>query len=66
MLPSELLRGGFVIKKDKNTIPSTYVLSDLEDDENCKKQIKENSNQKKHLKEKVMNCMSNGKIMIIH
>ena len=66
MLPSELLRGGFVIKKDKNTIPSTYVLSDLQDDENCKKQIKENSNQKKHLKEKVMNCMSNGKIMIIH
>ena len=66
MLPSELLRRGFVIKKDKNTIPSTYVLSDLQDDENCKKQIKENSNQKKHLKEKVMNCMSNGKIMIIH
>ena len=44
MLPSELLRRGFVIKKDKNTIPSTYVLSDLQDEENCKKQIKENSN----------------------
>ena len=33
MLPSELLRGGFVIKKDKNTALSTYVLSNLQDDE---------------------------------
>ena len=33
MLPSELLRGGFVIKKDKNTVLSTYVLSNHQDDE---------------------------------
>ena len=33
MLPSELLRGIFLIKKVKNTVLSTNVLSDLEDDE---------------------------------
>ena len=32
---------------------------------NCKNQIKNNLEQKKYLKEKVINCMSNGKDMII-
>ena len=32
---------------------------------NCKKQIKKNLEQKKHLKEKVIIRMSNGKDMII-
>ena len=33
---------------------------------NCKKQIKKNSEKKKYLKEKAINCMSNGKDTIIH
>ena len=33
---------------------------------NCKKLIKNNLEQKKYLKEKVINCMSNEKGMIIH
>ena len=32
---------------------------------NCKKLVKKNSEQKKYLKEKLINCMSNGKGMII-
>ena len=32
---------------------------------NCKKLVKKNLEQKKYLKEKVINCMSNGKDMII-
>ena len=33
---------------------------------NCKKLVKKNLEQKKYLKEKVINCMSNGKGIIIH
>ena len=33
---------------------------------NCKKQVKKNSEWKKYLKEKVINCMPNGKDKIIH
>ena len=33
---------------------------------NCKKLVKKNLEQKKYLKEKVINYMSNGKGMIIH
>ena len=33
---------------------------------NCKRQIKQNLELKKYLKEKVINYMSNGKVMIIH
>ena len=33
---------------------------------NCKRLIKKNLEQKKYLKEKVINCMSNGKGIIIH
>ena len=32
---------------------------------NCKKLVKKNLEQKKQLKEKVINCMSNGKDMIV-
>ena len=32
---------------------------------NCKKLVKKNLEQKKYLKEKVINCMSNGKGIII-
>ena len=32
---------------------------------NCKKLIKKNLEQRKYLKEKVINYMSNGKVMII-
>ena len=33
---------------------------------NCKRLIKKNSEQKQQLKEKLINYMSNGKVMIIH
>ena len=33
---------------------------------NCKKLVKKNLEQKKYLKEKAINCISNGKDMIIH
>ena len=33
---------------------------------NCKKLVKKNSEQRKYLIEKVINCMSNGKGMIIY
>ena len=33
---------------------------------NCKKLVKKNLEQKKYLKEKVINCISNGKNIIIH
>ena len=33
---------------------------------NCKKPVKKNSEQKKYLKEKEINCMSNGKDTTIH
>ena len=32
---------------------------------NCKKLVKKNLEQKKYLKEKVINCVSNGKGMIV-
>ena len=64
---------GFVISKVKNTVPWTYVINNLNGEEitgsfmkqNCKRQIKKNLEQKKYLKEKVINCLSNGKDMII-
>ena len=64
----------FVISKIKNTVPWTYVINDLNGEEitgssykkKCKKLVKMNSEQKKCLKEKVINFMSNGKDMVIH
>ena len=65
-----------VIKKVKNAVPSTYVINDLIGDEiigtfmkrNYKRLINKNSGWKKYLKEKekVINYMSNGKVMIVH
>ena len=66
----------FVVSKIKNIVPCTYVIGNLNDEKkkmlevfmkkNCKKLVKKKSEQKKHLKEKVINSMSNGKDMIIH
>ena len=64
----------FVINKIKNTVPSTYAISDLNGEEITesfyKKELQK-TNQKefrieKLLKKKVINCMLNGKDMIIH
>ena len=33
---------------------------------NCRKLVKNNSEQKKYLKEKAINCMSNGRDMAFH
>ena len=61
----------FVVTEIKNTVPWAYVVSDLNGEEitenftknNCKKLVKKNLEQKKYLKEKMINCMSNGKGM---
>ena len=63
----------FVINNIKNTVPWTYTISDLNGEKiigsfyekNCKKLIKRNLEQKKYLKEKVINYKSNGKDIII-
>ena len=64
----------FVVSGIKNTVPWTYALSDLNGKEitgsffekkNCKKLVKNNLEQKKYLKERLINRMSNGKGMII-
>ena len=62
------------IKKVKSSVPWTYVISDRNGEEivgiftnkNCKKQVKKNLDQKDYLREKIINYMSNGKVMIIH
>ena len=64
----------FVIKKVKNTVPWTYVSNDLNGEEiigcfmknNYKKQIKNNLELKKYSKEKIINYILNGKVLIIH
>ena len=63
----------FVVSKIQKTVPQTYVINDLSGEEitgcfmkkNCKKLVKKNLEQKKYLKEKVTNCMSNRKGMVI-
>ena len=63
----------FVIKKIKNTIPWTYVISDHKEEEivgtfyekKCKKQIKKGLELKKQQRQKEMNYMLNGKDMIV-
>ena len=63
----------FVINKIKNTVPWTYVISDLNGEEITgsfhEKELQKTSQEKfrieKVLKKKVINCMSNGKGMII-
>ena len=63
----------FAVSKIKNTIPWTYVVSDLKGEEitgsfyekELQKTSQENLEQKKYLKGKAINCTSNGKGMII-
>ena len=63
----------FIVSKIKNTVSWTYVVSDLNGEETTKsfyekelqKAIQEKSRIEKYLKEMVINCMSNGKDMII-
>ena len=62
-----------VISKIKNTVSWTRVINDLNGKEitgrfckkNCKRLIKMNVEQKMYLTEKVINCMSNGKDIVI-
>ena len=63
----------FVVSKIKNTVPWTYVVSDLNGEEITgsfyEKELQKTSQEKfrieKVLKKKVINCTSNGKGMII-
>ena len=63
----------FVISKIKDTVPLTYVVSDLSGEEITgsfyEKELQKTNQEKfrieKVLKKKVINCMSNGKGMII-
>ena len=63
----------FVISKIKNTVPWTYVISDLNGEEITgsfyEKELQKTSQKEfrieKVLKKKVINCMSNGKDMKI-
>ena len=63
----------FVIKKVKNTVPWTYVINDLNGEEIIgtfyEKELQKTNQQEfriEKVKEKVINYMSNGKVMIIH
>ena len=64
----------FVICKIKKTVLWAYAINDLNGEEivgifykkELKRQIKKSLKQKKSLKEKEINYMSNGKFMIIH
>ena len=64
----------FVASNIKNTVPWTYLIIDLNGEnivgsfyeKELQKLVKKNSEQKKYLKEKVINCMSNGEDTIIH
>ena len=66
--------GIFVIKKVKNTVPWTYIINDLNSEEiigsfyekEWQKTNKKEFRIEKNLKEKVINCMLNGKDMAIH
>ena len=64
----------FVIKKVKNTVPGTYIINDLNGDgiigtfyENeLQKTNQQEFRIEKISKKKIINYMSNGKIMIVH
>ena len=64
----------FVIKKVKNAVPWTYVINDLNGEEIIgtfyEKELQETNEKEfrteKVIKEKVINYMLNGKIMIIY
>ena len=52
----------FVITKFKNTVSQKYVINDLKGEEIVNKNLE----YEKQLRKKVINCMSNGKVMIVH
>ena len=62
-----------IFNKIKNTVPWTYAIIDVNGEEitgsfyekELQKLVKKNLEQKKYLKEKVINCMSNEKGIII-
>ena len=64
----------FVIKKVKNTVPWTYVINDLNGDEiigtfygkELQKTNQQEFRTEKVMKEKVINYMLNGKVVIVH
>ena len=64
----------FLIKKAKNTVPWTYVINDLNSEEIIgtfyEKELQKTNQQEfrieKVIKEKLINYMSNGKIMVVH
>ena len=68
------LKKVFVISKIKNNVPWLYIINGLNGEEITgtfyeKKLQKTNQKEfriKKKLKEKVINYMSNGKVMVIH
>ena len=63
-----------MIKKVKNTVPWAYIASDLNGKKllgrfrktNCKKHIKKNLELKNKSKEKTINYVLNGKVIIVH
>ena len=52
----------FVITKFKSTVSQKYVINDL----NGEEIVNKNLEYEKQLRKKVINCMSNGKVMIVH
>ena len=52
----------FVVTKFKNTVSQKYVINDL----NGEEIVNKNLEYEKQLRKKVINCMSNGKVMIVH
>ena len=64
----------FIMKKVKKTVPWTYVINDLKVkklsdhfmEKNYKRLINMNLGSKKQSRKKVINYMSNGKVMIVH
>ena len=59
----------FVVSKIKNTVPWTYVINNLNGEEITEtfyeKELQKNNQQEFRI-EKVINYMSNGKVMIVH
>ena len=64
-----------MIKEVKNTVPWAYLIEELNGEKkllerflknNCKRQIKCSLELKKYSREKIINYMSNGEIMVIH
>ena len=59
----------FVISKFKNTIPWTYIISDLNGEEITgnfyEKELRKTSQEKFRIQKQVINCMSNGKGIVI-